>query len=66
MIGDHFEVPAQIRKALQKKGHVLDPLAGGSICQFIVQQIEALNKNGRTREVVAVSDPRKGGVPAGF
>ncbi|XP_021803401.1 gamma-glutamyltranspeptidase 1-like [Prunus avium] len=64
--GDHFEVPAQIRKALHKKGHVLNPLSGGSICQFIVQQIEALKSNGGTREIVAVSDPRKGGFPAGF
>ncbi|PQQ00314.1 gamma-glutamyltranspeptidase 1 [Prunus yedoensis var. nudiflora] len=64
--GDHFEVPAQIRKALHKKGHVLNPLSGGSICQFIVQQIEALKNNGGTREIVAVSDPRKGGFPAGF
>ncbi|XP_034220290.1 glutathione hydrolase 1-like isoform X2 [Prunus dulcis] len=64
--GDHFEVPSQIRKALHKKGHVLDPLSGGSICQFIVQQIEALKNNGGTREIVAVSDPRKGGFPAGF
>lgn len=64
VIGDHFELPAQIRKSLQKKGHVLEPLAGGSICQFIV--IEALKKNGGSQEFVAVSDPRKGGFPAGF
>ncbi|KAM5577415.1 hypothetical protein ABKV19_007988 [Rosa sericea] len=64
VIGDHFELPAQIRKSLQKKGHVLEPLAGGAICQFIV--IEALKKNGVSQEFVAVSDPRKGGIPAGF
>lgn len=64
VIGDHFELPAQIRKSLQKKGHVLEPLAGGAICQFIV--IEGLKKNGGSQEFVAVSDPRKGGFPAGF
>ncbi|KAK7281053.1 hypothetical protein RIF29_08708 [Crotalaria pallida] len=55
--GDHFELPADIREALKRKGHVLQGLAGGTICQFIVQDIGKL---------VAVSDPRKGGLPAGF
>lgn len=68
VIGDHFEVPASTRAALQKKGHVLQGLAGGTICQFIVHSLE---KSG-TREGVtygalaAVSDPRKGGLPAGY
>ncbi|XP_052198037.1 glutathione hydrolase 1-like isoform X2 [Diospyros lotus] len=61
--GDHFEVPVQTRAALQEKGHVLEALAGGTICQFIVQKLEVSSKLGK---LVAVSDPRKGGFPAGF
>ncbi|XP_061337429.1 glutathione hydrolase 1-like isoform X1 [Gastrolobium bilobum] len=66
--GDHFELPADIRAALRSKGHVLQGIAGGTICQFIVQ--EDIQPSGRRNEVmgklVAVSDPRKGGFPAGF
>ncbi|XP_022774920.1 glutathione hydrolase 1-like isoform X2 [Durio zibethinus] len=64
--GDHFEVPATIRRDLQKKGHVLQGLAGGTISQFIVHKLDALKGNGSTGKLVAVSDPRKGGFPAGF
>ncbi|KAG4920169.1 hypothetical protein JHK86_048982 [Glycine max] len=35
-LGEHFELPADIREALKSKGHVLKGLAGGTICQFIV------------------------------
>lgn len=66
MSGDHFEVPADIRAALQKKGHVLQSLPGGTICQFIVQDADGLKENGGIGKLVAVSDPRKGGFPAGF
>ena len=66
VIGDHFEVPATIRRDLQKKGHVLQGLAGGTISQFIVHKLDALKGNGGIGELVAVSDPRKGGFPAGF
>lgn len=60
--GDHIEVPARIRKDLEKKGHVLEALtSGGAITQFIVQ-----NKHRHLEELVAVSDPRKGGFPAGY
>ncbi|KAI4317214.1 hypothetical protein L6164_025104 [Bauhinia variegata] len=64
--GDHFEVPGNIRADLKKKGHVLQSLGGGTICQFIVQDIEASTRNEVTGKLVAVSDPRKGGFPAGF
>ncbi|KAL0349888.1 UNVERIFIED_CONTAM: Glutathione hydrolase 1 [Sesamum radiatum] len=60
--GEHFEVPAETRTALEKKGHVLASLAGGTICQFVVQELEGP----KTGHLVAVSDPRKGGFPAGF
>ena len=66
VIGDHFEVPADIRVALQKKGHILQSLSGGTICQFIVQDVGTLKKNGGIGKLVAVSDPRKGGFPAGY
>lgn len=37
--GEHFEVGAETRAALAKKGHVLQSLAGGTICQFVLQEI---------------------------
>ncbi|CAN7082548.1 unnamed protein product [Brassica oleracea var. botrytis] len=55
---DHFEIPKETRDVLEKKGHVLAPIAGGMISQFIVQ--ESYGK------LVAVSDPRKGGFPSGY
>lgn len=58
--GDHFEVPAEIRAALEKRGHVLESLGGGTICQFILQD------DSERGALVAVSDPRKGGFPSGF
>ncbi|CAL9045229.1 unnamed protein product [Musa banksii] len=64
--GDHFEVPAATRAALQKKGHVLQALSGGTICQFIVVR-SSLEKSATVgSELTAVSDPRKGGLPAGY
>lgn len=67
--GDHFELPASTREALKRKGHVLQSLAGGTICQFIVLDIlesSTKNKGIANGKLVAVSDPRKGGFPAGF
>ncbi|KAK1291059.1 Gamma-glutamyltranspeptidase 1 [Acorus calamus] len=66
--GDHFELPAETRVALQKKGHVLQSLSGGTICQFVVHNFEDRKKaNGFiSGELTAVSDPRKGGFPAGY
>ncbi|XP_043709470.1 glutathione hydrolase 1-like [Telopea speciosissima] len=68
VIGDHFEVPAHTRADLQKKGHVLQSLAGGTICQIVVHRLEGLKSKGGVifGELVGVSDPRKGGIPAGF
>lgn len=63
---DHIELPADIRAALRRKGHVLEGLAGGTICQFIVQDTEHSERNEGIGKLVAVSDPRKGGLPAGF
>ncbi|CAL5027090.1 unnamed protein product [Urochloa decumbens] len=58
--GDHFELDAATRADLQKKGHVLKPLAGGTISQLVVHNVE------HHGDLTAVSDPRKGGVPAGY
>ncbi|CAN8254615.1 unnamed protein product [Cochlearia groenlandica] len=61
---DHFEIPEETRLVLMKKGHVLTPLAGGTISQFIVQ--ESSENSGGKSKLVAVSDPRKGGYPSGY
>ncbi|CAN6269945.1 unnamed protein product [Urochloa humidicola] len=58
--GDHFELDAATRADLQKKGHALKPLAGGTISQLVVHNVD------RHGDLTAVSDPRKGGVPAGY
>ncbi|KAJ6776909.1 GAMMA GLUTAMYL TRANSPEPTIDASE [Salix koriyanagi] len=62
--GEHYEVPANVRTFLRRRGHVLQSLAGGSICQFIF--VETSKKNKGRGELVGVSDPRKGGFPAGY
>ncbi|CAD5330411.1 unnamed protein product [Arabidopsis thaliana] len=64
VFNDHFEIPKATRVVLEKKGHVLSPIAGGTIAQFIVQE-SGENSGGRS-ELVAVSDPRKGGFPSGY
>ncbi|XP_048335232.2 glutathione hydrolase 1 isoform X1 [Ziziphus jujuba] len=66
VIGDYIELPASIREDLHKKGHVLEPIPSGAICQFITLEAETTNKNGSLGKIVAVSDPRKGGIPSGY
>lgn len=69
VIGDHFLVAENDRTALEKKGHVLKPLAGGTICQFIIQgedDAKELSSGIANGDLMAVSDPRKGGIPAGY
>lgn len=51
-----------IKADLQKKGHVLKSIAGGTVCQFIVQELSRPNRG----QLTGVSDPRKGGFPAGY
>ncbi|KAK9096820.1 hypothetical protein Sjap_022317 [Stephania japonica] len=65
---DHFEVPAETRVSLQKKGHVLQGLAGGTICQFILHHFEGskADRGVISGELIAISDPRKGGFPSGY
>ncbi|KAL0642703.1 hypothetical protein Bca4012_040993 [Brassica carinata] len=38
VFGDHFEIPKETRVVLEKKGHVLTPMTGATIVQFIVQE----------------------------
>ncbi|XP_043805151.1 putative inactive glutathione hydrolase 4 isoform X3 [Manihot esculenta] len=63
---DHFEIPSDTREFLRKRGHVLQSIAGGSICQFLVQDLEGSTGNKSFGKLVGISDPRKGGRPAGF
>ncbi|TXG74759.1 hypothetical protein ES288_1Z013100v1 [Gossypium darwinii] len=62
VIGDHFEVPETIRTDLRKKGHVLERATSATESQFIVHDLDGKGHG----ELVVVSDPRKGGFPAGF
>ncbi|KAG7651168.1 Nucleophile aminohydrolases N-terminal [Arabidopsis thaliana x Arabidopsis arenosa] len=64
VFSDHFEIPKETRVVLEKKGHVLTPFPGGTIVQFIVQESGA--SSGGMSDLVAVSDPRKGGFPSGY
>ncbi|CAH8257642.1 unnamed protein product [Arabidopsis lyrata] len=64
LFSDHFEVPKETRVVLEKKGHALRPIHVGTMVQFIVQESGA-NSSGIS-ELVAVSDPIKGGVPFGI
>lgn len=41
VIDDPFEILTKIRPSLQIMGHhVLESLAGGAICQFVVQELD--------------------------
>uniref|UniRef100_A0ACD5UQ94 Uncharacterized protein n=1 Tax=Avena sativa TaxID=4498 RepID=A0ACD5UQ94_AVESA len=60
--GDRFLLDAATRADLLKKGHVLKPLAGGTISQLVVHNVDSRGRG----DLTAVSDPRKGGVPAGY
>nr|BAQ21913.1 gamma-glutamyl transpeptidase [Allium sativum] len=69
VIGDHFLVAEKERAALEKKGHVLKPLAGGTICQFVIQGADDAKELGlgiANGDLMAISDPRKGGIPDGY
>lgn len=62
-IGGRYVYSNTVQIDLIKKGHVLKPAYGMmTTCQFVVQKLEG-TKDGL---LVAVSDPRKGGSPAGY
>ncbi|KAL2928821.1 Glutathione hydrolase 3 [Bienertia sinuspersici] len=73
--GEHIEVPGEKRIFLEKKGHQLEPIEIGAICQLIVQTFESSVNLGRKTgknsigntdfgTLTGVSDPRKDGKPA--
>ncbi|KAL4199589.1 hypothetical protein AMTRI_Chr03g145660 [Amborella trichopoda] len=66
--GDHIEVSLRDRLGLATKGHVLQALAFGAKCQFVVQHLPTMAKGKSIimGNLTAVSDPRKGGFPAGY
>lgn len=79
VIGDHYEMAHGILESLKEKGHVLDKFTTGVMCQFIEHEteelreqngarelIESIVENKRAGKLVGVSDPRKGGYPAGY
>ncbi|KAL4194413.1 hypothetical protein AMTRI_Chr05g68480 [Amborella trichopoda] len=59
----HIEVPKDDRSALIKKDHVLKAVSDKSHCQIVIHDISTCQKKG---QLTAVSDPRKGGIPAGY
>ncbi|KAK6123448.1 hypothetical protein DH2020_042813 [Rehmannia glutinosa] len=61
--GDRYGYCDQTLTELRKKGHNLKQATSGmTTCQFVVQVLEG-KKSG---QLIAVSDPRKGGFPAGY
>ncbi|KAJ4715634.1 Gamma-glutamyltranspeptidase [Melia azedarach] len=79
VIDDHYQMSSFTLASLAKKGHVLDKFTSGVICQFIEHEtkelreqdggrelIESIVEDGSAGKLVGVSDPRKGGYPAGY
>lgn len=70
--GEHIELSEERKQFLRERGHELEPLAGGAICQFVVQDLKGTanfsrkvrNNNVFHGLLTAISDPRKGGCPA--
>lgn len=68
--GDHIELSDERKEFLEERGHVLEPKAGGAVCQLIVQSLKktrVIYKNDKAvlrGMLTAVSDPRKDGRPA--
>lgn len=72
--GEHIELSEEKKHFLRDRGHQLKAKAGGAICQLVVQNLNNAANSGRKMgndnvirgELTAVSDPRKGGWPAGI
>ncbi|KAL7098654.1 hypothetical protein ACP275_09G031600 [Erythranthe tilingii] len=61
--GSNYYFDSNIVKELEKKGHVLREASyGWTVCQFVVQSLKGPNSG----QLIAVSDQRKGGFPAGY
>ncbi|CAA7389655.1 unnamed protein product [Spirodela intermedia] len=79
--GEHIGLSAEARAFLAERGHVLSPVGVATVCQLVVQDLRIpvdsrKEKNRGLGEgegtpvfhglLTAVSDPRKGGRPAGL
>ncbi|KZV48366.1 gamma-glutamyltranspeptidase 3 [Dorcoceras hygrometricum] len=72
--GEHIELSEENKHFLRTRGHQLKAKAGGAICQLVVQNLNNAPNFGRKMGhddvirgvLTAVSDPRKGGWPAGI
>lgn len=66
--GDVIALSGAAQEFLEQRGHRLQSTGSGAVCQFIVQElVEPGGGGGVFRgRLTAVSDPRKGGSPAGL
>lgn len=67
--GEVIELSGEARAFLRMRGHQLESTASGAVCQLIVQELpESVPEEIKVYRgmLTAVSDPRKGGSPAGL
>ncbi|XP_011072102.2 gamma-glutamyltranspeptidase 1 isoform X1 [Sesamum indicum] len=57
-----YEYKSKVLNELKKRGHLLRVCSSWTICQFVIQKLSGPDSG----QLVAVSDPRKGGAPAGY
>ncbi|KAL9141779.1 hypothetical protein ABFS82_14G126900 [Erythranthe guttata] len=60
--GTKYFFHSKMLKELEMKGHELERVSDWTICQFVVQKLEGRDSG----QLIAVSDQRKGGFPAGY
>ncbi|KAL7082969.1 hypothetical protein ACP275_14G133300 [Erythranthe tilingii] len=60
--GTKYFFNSKMLKELKMKGHELERVSDWTICQFVVQKLECRDSG----QLIAVSDQRKGGFPAGY
>ncbi|KAL9155796.1 hypothetical protein ABFS82_09G030400 [Erythranthe guttata] len=60
--GHQFSYRSKMLRELKKKGHVLKKNTASAICSFVVQNLEGPDSG----QLIAVTDQRKGGLPAGY
>ncbi|XP_062193146.1 glutathione hydrolase 3-like [Phragmites australis] len=69
--GEVIALSGEAREFMEQRGHRLESTDSGAVCQFIVHDLPEPAASGGGRSVfrgklTAVSDPRKGGSPAGL